>query len=165
MQPTTRFHDHVPNPVFQEADGVFYNSVAFDPANGMFYPDANRRDPTIGGFFRGREFPTPRFFLGLKNRDTREDEPLKAHILIEATPRGKRIAGQLRETLLMRFAFSRITQEHNVTGIIDHQEVFDRVTFLLPTVILLLLLGIFRALDRAFRPIMQKRGDVEAPAV
>ena len=105
MQATTRFHDGVPNPVLQEADGVLHDSVAFDPANGMFYPDADARDPTIGGFFRWREFPATRFFLGLENRDPFQDKSLEAPILIETTPRRKRIAGQLRETLLMRFAF------------------------------------------------------------
>jgi len=47
----------------------------------------------------------------------------------------------------MCLAFIRITQEANVTGLIDYEEVFDRVAFLLATVILLLVLRISRAVD------------------
>jgi hypothetical protein len=38
------------------------------------------------------------------------------------------------------------------------------VALLLASVILLLLLGIFRALDRSFGPIVHTRGDVGAPS-
>jgi hypothetical protein len=44
-----------------------------------------------------------------------------------------------------------------VTGLVDHEEVFERVAFLLPTVILWLLLRVFRTLDGSFGPVMNKR--------
>ena len=44
-----------------------------------------------------------------------------------------------------------------MTGLVDHEEVFERVASLLATIILLLLLWVFRTLDGAFRPIMKKR--------
>ena len=85
MQATTCFHDDVPNPVLQEADFVLYDPVAFHPANGMFDPDADGRDLTIGLLFRGREFPATRCFLGLEDRNPTQEESLEALILIETT--------------------------------------------------------------------------------
>ena len=53
-----------------------------------------------------------------------------------------------------------MTQEANVARLMDHDEVFERVALLLATVILLLVLGILRAVDRSLSTIMPKRGDV-----
>jgi hypothetical protein len=52
-----------------------------------------------------------------------------------------------------------------MTGLIDHEEVFERVTLLLATVVFLLVFWIGRAMDRAFGTIMPKRGDVGASCV
>jgi hypothetical protein len=164
MQATTRFHDGVPNPILPEADGVFHDPVAFDPTNGMFDPHADGRDPTICLFLRGREFPTTRFFLGLEDRDPRQEESLEALILIQTTADWQGITRELRHALIRRLAFTCVTQEGNVTGFIDQQEVFERVALLLATVIFFLLLRIFRTLDRSFRPILPKRGGVETPS-
>ena len=49
-----------------------------------------------------------------------------------------------------------MTQEAHVTGLMNHEEVFERVTLLLAAVIFLLLFGIGRAVDRTFSPIMPK---------
>ena len=45
------------------------------------------------------------------------------------------------------------------------EEVFQRVTLLLPTVILLWLFGISRAVDRSFSALMPTRGGVDLPSV
>ena len=58
-----------------------------------------------------------------------------------------------------------MTQEAHVTRLSDHQEVFERVTLLLAAVIVLLLFGIGRAVDRTFGAIMPKRGVVDFPSV
>ena len=47
-----------------------------------------------------------------------------------------------------------------MAGLIDHEEVFDRVAFRLGTVIVLLVLGIFRPVYRSLSTIMPNRGDV-----
>jgi hypothetical protein len=70
-------------------------------------------------------------------------------------------SGELRNALLRRFAFIGGAQEGNVTGLLDHQEVFERVMLLLAAVIFFLFLRIFRTLDGPFRTIMPKRGDGE----
>jgi hypothetical protein len=52
-----------------------------------------------------------------------------------------------------------------VTDLIEHEEVFDRVTFLLAAVILLLIFRVFRTLHGSFGPIMKKRGEGEGASV
>ena len=53
-----------------------------------------------------------------------------------------------------------VTQAAKMTRRIDHEEVFDRVAFLLTTVIFRLVLGIFRPGERSLRTIMPNRGEV-----
>ena len=165
MQATTCFHDSVTNPIFQEADFVFHDPVPFHTTNGMFNTDSDRRDATISRFLWRGEFTPTRFFLGLEHHDTGQQESLEAHILIETTARWQRITCQIRHALIMRSAFTGSTQEANVTAFIDHEEVFERVAFLLATVVLLLVFRIGWTLDRSFGPIMPKRGEVEEPSV
>lgn len=161
MQATTCFHDGVPNPVFQEADFVFHDPIAFYPANSMFDPDADGRDPTIGRFFRRSELPATRGFLGLEDRDPMQEESLEALILIQTTAGWQRIALQLCNALIRGFPFIGVAQKENVTGLINHEEVLERVTLLLATIILFLILGIFWALDWSFGPVLHKRGGDE----
>jgi hypothetical protein len=165
MQATARFHDSVTNAILQEADLVFHDPVAFHPANGMFNPDADGRDSTIGRFLRRGEFTPTGLFLGLDNGDSSEDESLESQILIETTPSGQGVTRQVRQAFIMRLAFIGLTQEAHTTGLIDHEEVFDRVAFLLATVILLLVLWIGWAVDQSLSTIMPKRGDRGTPVV
>jgi hypothetical protein len=96
----------------------------------------------------------------LDNRDAGQDESLEAHILIEITSGGQAIALQISQACIVCLPFLGGTQEANLTGLIDYEAVFDRVALLLATVILLLLLGIPRAMDGALSTIMPKRGDM-----
>jgi hypothetical protein len=59
----------------------------------------------------------------------------------------------------MRLPCIRRTQEAEMTGLIDHEEVFDRMARLLAAVVVLLVLGIGRSVDRSLRTILPKRGD------
>lgn len=160
MQATTRFHDGITNPVLQESDGVLHHPITFHPTNGVLNADSNRRDATIDRFFRWGEFTPPGLFLRLDNGDPSQNESLESPILIEITSRRQGVTGQIRQDLIMDLPFIGVTQEANMTRLIDHEEVFDRVAFLLTTVIFLLVLGIFRPVDRSLSTIMPKRGDV-----
>ena len=160
MPATARFHDGVTNPVLQEADVVFHDPIACHPTNGVFNADSDGGDATIGRLLGRGEFPPPRFLLGLDHRDAGQDESLKAHLVIERTCGGPAIALQIRQACIVCLPFIGGTQEAHLTGLIDYEEVFDRVALLLATVILLLLLGIPRAMDGSRRTIMPTRGDV-----
>ena len=114
--------------------------------------------------FWRREFPPTRGFLGLEHRAPRQDNSLEALILLQTTARGKRIASLRRQTLIRRVAFRGSAQKENVTGLIAHQHILQRVPFLLATVIFLLVFWILGALDGAFGPLVQKKGAVGAPS-
>jgi hypothetical protein len=94
----------------------------------------------------------------LDDGDTVEPIALEAHILVEPTALWQGIAFKIRTAFIMRLAFIRGTQEAHVTGFIDHEQVFDRVALLLATVVVLLFLGVNRAMDRSRSAIMPKRG-------
>ena len=164
MQATTCFHDSVTNPIFQEADFVFHNPVPFHTTNGMFNTDPDRRDATISRFLWRGEFTPTRFFLGLEHRDTGQQESLEAFVLIQATAGWQGIASELCQALIRSFAFRGVTQEAHMTGLVDHEEVFERVTLLLAAVIFLWLFGIGRAMDRTFGTIRPNRGVVDPPS-
>ena len=85
---------------------------------------------------------------------------LEAPVLIEITARREGIALQLCEDFIRCFPFIGGTQEANLAGLIDYEEVFERVAFLLATVALLLFLRVFRTVDWPLSPIMPKRGSV-----
>jgi hypothetical protein len=165
MQATTCFHDGVPHPVLQEADFVLHDPVTFHPTNGVFTTDSDGGNTTVSRFLRGREFSSRRFFLGLDDRDVMQAESLEALILIQPAARRQGIPSQLCQALIRGSAFSGVAQEAYVTRLSDHEEVFERVTLLLATVIFLLLFGIGRAVDRTFGAIMPKRGLVALPSV
>jgi hypothetical protein len=164
MQATTRFHDGVPNPILQEANFVFHNPVTLHATNRVFNPHSDGGNPTIRRLLRWGQFPSRWCFLGLEDGDARQEKPLKALILIETTTGWQRIARQFGHALISGFPFTGVAQETHVTGLLDHEEVFERVTLLLTAVIFLLLFGIGRAMDWTFSAILTKRGMLELPS-
>jgi hypothetical protein len=158
MQATTCFHDSIANPIPQKAYLVFDDTVAFHPTNGVFNTDPDGRNTTIVGFLRRGEFTPTGFLLGLEYRHTGQKESMESCILVKTTARWQRIARQICDTLIVRLTFIGGTQKANVTGLVNHEEVFERMAFLLATVILLLILRVFWTLDGSFGPIVKKRG-------
>jgi hypothetical protein len=165
MQPTTCLHDGITNPVLQEAYLVFHHTVAFYPTNRVFDTDSDGRDRTIGNFLRWGEFSTRGFFLGLEDCDPLASIALEPHILIETTAAWKGITGQIGQAFIVCLPFIGGTQEADVTGLIDHEEVFDRVALLLATIVFLLVLWVGWAVDRSLSTIMPKRGGRGTPSV
>jgi hypothetical protein len=159
MQPTTCFHDSITNPILQEADFVFHHPISLHPTSRVFNPDSDGRHQAMACLLRWGEFPTRGFFLGLHDRQSLISISLEAHILIEIPSRWEGILFQFREAFIIDLPFRCGTQETNPTGLIDYQEVFDRVAFLLAAVAFLLVLGIGGTMDRSLSTIMPKRGD------
>ena len=164
MQSTTRLQNDVAHTVLQEASLVFHTPVAFYATNRVFDTDADGRDRTIGRFFRWCEFTAPRFFLGLDDCHPIESKTLEPHLLIETTPVGQGLAGQIRQAFSMGFALTGVAQDAHVPGCVDAQQVFDRVALLLTAVRVLLCLWIFRAMDRPLRTLMPNRGTWARPS-
>jgi hypothetical protein len=131
----------------------------------MFDPDANGRDRTIGCFLRWGEFSSRGLFPRLDDRDPLTCIALECHILIQTTATGEGIAFQISEAFIIRLPFISSTQEADMTGLIDYEEVFDRMAFLLAAIVFLLILWIGWAVDWSLRTIMPKRGDTGTPCV
>jgi hypothetical protein len=134
-----------------------HHPVAFHPTNGVFTTDADGGHTTIGRLLRRGEFPSTRCLLRLADRDAMQEKSLEALVLIEATAGWQGIAGQLCQALISGFPCTGMAQEAHVTGLVDHDEVVARGACLLTTVILWLLLWVFRTLDWSFGPIVKNR--------
>ena len=124
MQATTRFHDGITNPILQEADFVFHNSVAFHPTNGVFNADADGRDPTIGRFLRRGEFPPTGFFLGWTIVIPAGQIP-ESPYLDTGNCRVARYSLPARPCTDQRPCLHRCTQEAHMTGLMNHEEVLS----------------------------------------
>jgi hypothetical protein len=165
MQATACFHDGIPYPILQKTDFILDDPVAFHPNNGMFNTNSDGRNTTIHGLLRGREFSPRSFFLGLDNCDVRQEESLAALLLIPTAARGQGLGSELCQALFRGVTFSSVAHEAHATGLVDYEEVFERVTLLLAAVLFLLFFGIRWTVDRTFRAIMPKRGVVDLPSV
>ena len=158
MQATTCFHNGVPVPSFKRRMVSFTILQRFTPPMACSIRiriDEIRRFVSCSG---GVNSPPGGFFLGWI-MVIPAGNPWKP-LSIQVAARWQGIACQLCQTFIRCFTFISRTQEAHVTGLMDHDEVLKRVTLLLATVILLLL-GIFGALNRTFGSIMPKRGTVE----
>ena len=165
MQATTCFHDGIPHPILPKTDFVLDDPLAFHPTNGVFNPAADRRETTIGRLLRGGEFSSRRCFLGLDDRDVLQAASLEARILRPRAARWQAISSQLCQALLCGVAFRGVAHEAHVAGLVDHEEVFARVTRLRATVIFLWRFGSGRAVDRTCGASMPNRGGVAPPFV
>jgi hypothetical protein len=137
------------------------------PLTGCLLGTGNASKSSQGNYLlKNRE--CSRRFCALKNRecshrDTWQEKSLEALILIQAAAGWQGLACQLCHALIRGLSFTGVAQEAHVTGLIAHEEVFEGVTRLLATVIFLLVLGIFRAVEGSFGTIMKQR-EVVGPA-
>ena len=164
VQAPTGFHHGIPEPVLQGADGILDDPVPFHSTDGVFNADADGGNTTIHGFLRGCQFSSRGCFLGLDNRDVLPVDALAALILVPTATRWHGRGSQLCQAFIRRVAFTGMTQEAHVTGLVNHEEVFERVTRLLAAVIFLWLFGSSRAVDRTFSPIRPNRGGGDLPS-
>jgi hypothetical protein len=165
MQATTRFHEGISNAILQEAYRVLPHSIAFHTAHRVVDADSDRRDRTIARLLRWCEFTPTGLFLGLDERDPGTHKTLESPLLIEGTPAWQGITGQSREVLVGILAFHGVTQDADVTSLIDYEQGFARVTLLLPAVVVSLVLGISGAMERSLSASMPTRGGTGAPSV
>ncbi len=162
MQPTGDGHHHVPDTILPVADLVFHDPTAFDTTDRMLDPHFLARNATVCFFLCWCEFPAARLFRRLLDRHHRDCKSLKSHVLIEHTPSGQYIVFVINNGFLMPFPSMRRAQKLNRTLVIDEQNIFDRMTFLLSTVIFCLFIRVYGSLDGTFGAIMIKKGGVSA---
>jgi hypothetical protein len=165
MQATTCRHDGIANPVRQKTSLVFHPTVAFSPAHRVCDPEADGRARPVGNFLRGGEFPTRGFVLGWENGDPLASIPLAPHLLIETTSRWEAIALQIGQAFVVYLPFIGGTQDAKMTGLLDDEEVGDRVALLLATLVCLWGLRMGWAVDRSRSTSLPKRGTRGPPGV
>ena len=84
---------------------------------------------------------------------------LKAPILIEIAASWEGRAFRIRQAFVMRPPFRGGTQEADMTGLINHAEVVDRMTLLIAAVAVLSVLWLGRAVNRSLSTILPRRGE------
>jgi hypothetical protein len=119
----------------QRDSSLYGDTIAFHTVNGVFDTDANGRDRTIGCFLRWGKFSTRGFFLRLDDRDPIARIALEPHILIQTTATGEGVAFESCQAFIIGLSFIGSTQEAKMTGLIDGEEGFDRVAFLLAAIV------------------------------
>jgi hypothetical protein len=161
MQATTCLHEGIANAVVQEASPVLHHSVGVHPTDRVCNTAADGCERTMRRVLRWREFTSTRVLLGLDDRAPLACIALEPHLLIETTATWEGIAFPIRQALIMRLPFIGGTPEAQGTSLLDHEEMFARGALLLATLVFLLVLGIFGALDRSLCPIMPTWGVVD----
>ena len=158
MQATGNFHHHVTDLVLPGAEFVFHDPAALHPTERMLNPHFLARNPTVLFFLFQGKLAAAGFLGRLAHRHRCDGKSLKSHVLIENTFRRQSIGFIISNRFLVPFSCMRWAQVLNDACRPNQQNILDRVTFLLVTVLVLLFIGVYRSLDRTFGTIMGKRG-------
>jgi hypothetical protein len=100
MQATTCFHNGIPEPVLQEADGILDDPVTFHATAGVCNADADGGHTTIHGCLRGCQFSSRGFFLGLDARAVLQGASREALLWIQTATSWQGRARQLCQALI-----------------------------------------------------------------
>ncbi len=165
MQPAGNFHHHVTDAVLPVADFVLHDPAALHPTDRMLNPHFLACNAAVLFFLFQREVATTGLLHWLAHRHRRDSKSLKPPVLIERTIRRQTIRCIINNRFLMPFSCIRWAHVLNDTRRSNQQNILYRVTFLLSTVIFLLLIGIYRSLDGTFGAIMVKKGALSNDAV
>ncbi len=132
MQATTGFKDRVAKARLPVANFVFHNPIAFDTANGMFNPGAQRGKPAVLVLVKLRQLLVARLLFGLQNRHLLQAEALKAGILSQSTPLWQRVVYFLRQPFVVPLALDRVGDKQHLPLRVDDDIVLYGVPFFLP---------------------------------
>jgi len=160
MPATTCCHHRVPKAILHEADVVLDDPGALHPATRLFNPTAAGREPTMPRVLTGRELPSSRCFLRVADHDPRRDDALDALSLRATAARWQGVACPLGQALLRRVALTGVAPDAHVTGLMAHEAVGARGARRRATVIRLVRVGRWRAVERPFGASMPQRGVV-----
>lgn len=158
MQSAGDGHHQVAEVRLPVAQLVFDDPAALHAAHRVLDPHLFARYATIFFFLLLGQLTTTRLLPGLLNLHLLRGKSLKSPILVEHTPCRKHIHFFIRKRLVMPSSGIGCTQKADLTLVIDHQDVLDRMALLLATVIFSLFVAIYWALDRTFGAIMIKKG-------
>ena len=158
VQSAASFHNLVSKPFLPAPDLVFNNSIPFHTPYGMLDPNPNLGNESIVFRVFWSQFFASRFLSGLNDDHTCDGEPLKACILEQDAALRKGIACFIRSLFVMLLAFAGGGEETDLALRVDDDDVFDRMLFLLATIVLFLKLLVLGARNGPFRAIMKVDG-------
>ena len=98
-----------------------------------------------------------RFFLGLGDGHAGNRKALKPQILVEDTPDREDIRFAICHRFIVPGAFVAGTQKADAAIVGNQQQIFERMLFLLPTVVEALFIGVTRPGYWPFRSIVKKK--------
>lgn len=158
MERTAYLHDEVSCSLSEKTCRVPDYMAVFDAVHHMLDTHTHFGDLPVGFLLFRCETSTRRFLMGHDDLDTRQIKALKPEILHEVTLLRQGIAARVRNGFVVDGTWMRQAQKEDVHELIDQDDVFHGVVFLLPAVVAPLLLGILGPLDRPLGSIVAKKG-------
>ena len=158
MQSTGDLHHHVPDRVSPVAQFLLDDTTALHAAHRMLNSHLFACDAAILHLLLRCQFTTTWFLGRLLDRHVLDGKSLKSHVLIQDTSSRQDIRFIVNNRFVMPLPSIGSTQKANVAVFINQEDILDRVTLLLSTIILILLISIYGPLNGAFRTIMIKKG-------
>lgn len=165
VQPSGNGHHRITDDVSPVAEFVLDDAAALHAPDRVLNPHLLAGNAAVFVFLFSRQLPTTRFLGRLLDHDVDDREPLKAHILIQDASAREGVRFFINQGFIMPLTRIGGAQKADATAFINQENVLDRVTFLLATVILALFIRIYGSLDGSFGAIMIKKGGSEAGAV
>jgi hypothetical protein len=158
MQGTTDFHHYVANPCLPHPNGLSEHAAAFDAAVDVFDAHTPPRELPILRFLGPRQLVPAGLLRGLEDVHPLQREGLESHILQQLTPRRQGIRRGIGDALVMDTARMGLTQEEDVQGLIDQEQVFQHVPLFLAAITRFLFSRVVGARDGSLGAVMTKRG-------
>jgi hypothetical protein len=142
VQATSYHHHQIAHPVTPVAQLVLDHPTPLHTAHRVLNAHLLTRNAPVGFFLLLRQSSASRLLAWLRNHHALDRKALKAHILVEHASCWKHVDFIIHQRLVMPFSCICRTQEADLAGLVDQQNVLDRVTLLLAAVILLLFVRI-----------------------
>ena len=139
-------------------DDIVNYPIDFHTANTVLNQHSDVRDPLIVGFFVRTQCAALRLLLRLEDDHARQGKTLKATILRQDAAFWQAIVGFICDPFVMDSPSICCAQEPYTPVRIYNNHIFDRMVFLLATVVDFLLIAVFRSCYRPFCAILAKKG-------
>jgi len=124
----------------------------------MLDADATLGERTILRFLLRRELSAFGFLMRHFHLNALERKAHKAQVLKQAALRGQGIGRGVRDPLVMDLARMGGAQKHNRQSLVDQEQIFHAVASFLAAIEFFLCRCIRGAANRAFGPVVRKRG-------
>ena len=137
---------------------VLHDPATLDATDRMLDPHSNAIDATIFFLLVSCQLSSTRLFLWLYDHNAINVKALKAPILIQRASWWQLIGFTISCPFIMTRSFPGVAQTPYSTILIDNDDIFDRMTFLLAAIIPFLFFWITWSIYRPLCSVMNKKG-------